>query len=557
MMARTPFMTPLENRWLWRGLAAVLILGAAGLHVAYLVHNCPLDLAPDEAHYWDWSRHLDWSYYSKGPLVALLIRGSCALFGSFSESLTGNLALAIRLPAIACGALLLVSMYVLTVQTFGRERLAFALVALALTLPPVAALSTLMTIDSPYTACWGWALVFGHAAAVRGKAWAWPFAGLAVGIGILAKYTMVIWLPSVGLYLLTSPAGRSQLRRSGFWIACGIAGLCCLPILYWNVHNDWITVRHVGWQAGVQQRDGWRWLGPLTFVGGQLALLLGVWFVAWAAAMWRYRPVVVGQASKTDHRSPITDHTSYLWWLSAPMFGVFLLASLKTPGQLNWPVAAYESGGVLTAAWLADRLRDPRPGVQRIVRMAGAGAVALGLTLTLFVHLPALSRPVLATFVGLPTPERPLPLRRVDPTCRLRGWRPGLAAAVDQARDAVRAGGAEPVVAVGSWALAGELGVYCAGHPTVYTVGVVFGDRSSQYDLWRPNPAFNPADFRGRTFVLIGCVPEIARAFDAIESTRDVVYAEGDQPVQSWRVIVARGFRGLGMTDELLRLAWH
>src|SRR5262249_25418158 len=56
--------------WRWRILAGLLILGSAGLHVSYLSGNCPLDLGQDEAHYWDWSRHLDWSYYSKGPLVA-------------------------------------------------------------------------------------------------------------------------------------------------------------------------------------------------------------------------------------------------------------------------------------------------------------------------------------------------------------------------------------------------------------------------------------------------------------------------------------------------------
>ncbi len=102
--------------WRWRLLAAVLILGAAGLHVLYLAHDCPLDLAQDEAHYWDWSRHLDWSYYSKGPLVAWLIRGGCELFG--------NTALGVRLPAVGCGALLLAGLYVLTGQVFRVERLA-------------------------------------------------------------------------------------------------------------------------------------------------------------------------------------------------------------------------------------------------------------------------------------------------------------------------------------------------------------------------------------------------------------------------------------------------
>ena len=90
------------------------------LHLAYLAWDCPLDLAPDEAHYWDWSRHLDWSYYSKGPLVAWLIRASCELVGDWSEQHTGSLTFAVRLPAVLCGSLLLVSLYVLTVQVFGQ-----------------------------------------------------------------------------------------------------------------------------------------------------------------------------------------------------------------------------------------------------------------------------------------------------------------------------------------------------------------------------------------------------------------------------------------------------
>src|SRR5438477_651880 len=143
MHERTP-----ENRWLWRCLAAVLILASAALHVLYLIQDCPLDLAPDEAHYWDWSRHLDWSYYSKGPLVAYLIRTGTALAGSVSQRLTASDMLAVRLPAVLCGALLLLSLYVLTVQVFGREGLATTVVAAALTLPAVAAGSSLMTIDA-------------------------------------------------------------------------------------------------------------------------------------------------------------------------------------------------------------------------------------------------------------------------------------------------------------------------------------------------------------------------------------------------------------------------
>ena len=110
-----------------------------------------------------------------------------------------------------------------------------------------------------------------------------------------------------------------------------------------------MTVRHVGWQAGVEQRAAWRWFGPLAFVGEQFALLLGVWFAAWAAAVWAYRPWRTADAG-----------LRYLWWLSVPTFALFLAASLRTTGQLNWAVTTYLSGGVLAAGWLVERLRTSR-----------------------------------------------------------------------------------------------------------------------------------------------------------------------------------------------------
>src|SRR5271168_1754492 len=83
-----------------RLIAALLIFGSAVLRLAYLGYHCPRDLAPDEAHYWDWSRHLDWSYYSKGPGVAWLIRASLEFFGNLSISLTGSELLALRFPSV-------------------------------------------------------------------------------------------------------------------------------------------------------------------------------------------------------------------------------------------------------------------------------------------------------------------------------------------------------------------------------------------------------------------------------------------------------------------------
>jgi 4-amino-4-deoxy-L-arabinose transferase-like glycosyltransferase len=525
-----------------RLLAACLILGAAALHLAYLACHGPLDLAPDEAHYWDWSRpeHLDWSYYSKGPLVAYLIRGGCALAGSWSEAHTGNLALAVRLPAIVCGSLLLASLYVLTVQVYRREALALAVVALALTLPLIAVGSSLMTIDAPYTCCWGWALVLGHRAFFRGSKWAWPVLGVVLGLGMLAKYTMIVWIPSAALFLLATPAHRPLLWKRGFWITVAVAGFCCLPILIWNAQHDWVTFRHVLGLSGLKSTGETpdpppriHWLGPLRYLGGQCALLLVYWFVVWAAAMIAHRP---GRESDAG--------VLYLWWLSAPMFLLFLAFSPKTDGgEMNWPVTAYLSGLVLAAAWLARQFDDPRRWYRRLTAINLGLACALGLAVTLFMHYSDLLYPLLSRLAGPPTPSNLFPLRRFDPTCRLRGWRT-VAAEVDRLRALLREQeGREPVLAGSSWNLPGELGIYCAGHPQAYSLGPCMGDRHSQYDFWL-NPFDHAEAFKGRTFLVVNGDETILREAFVAVTTTEMQHSEKGQPIASWRLSVCRDFRG-------------
>jgi 4-amino-4-deoxy-L-arabinose transferase-like glycosyltransferase len=515
-------------------LVVILIVAVAGLRLTYLAGSCPLDLAPDEAHYWDWSRHLDWSYYSKGPLVAYLIRLGTSGFGPWSDEFLANDMLAVRLPAVLCGSLLLVCLYILTYQTYGEDRLAFALVAMALTLPMISAASTIMTIDAPYTCCWGVALVLGHQAIFRGSRWAWPAAGLAVGLGILAKYTMVIWLPSVFLFLMTSRCQRPWLWRPGFWVMTAVAGGCCLPILFWNWQHDWVTFRHVGGQAGLTDEQSIHMFGPFAYCGTQFGLLLGFWFVVWLLAMIAHRPWV-----ETD---PGLD---YLWWMSAPMFGLFLAFSFKTNGgEPNWPVTTYESGLVLAAGWLARQLKSPVAWYRRWTVVNIMLFCGLGAALTVVMHHTEWLHPLLARVAGPAAPVDTFALRRFDPTCRLRGWQT-LARAVDRLRGELRQEGIDPILAGTGWALPGELGFYCDGHPAVYSLGLALGDRHSQYDFWRPNPLDDPAQFAGRTFIIIGPWPiDYSQAFDRVDPPHLITHFEQARPLAAFSATVCRGFHG-------------
>ena len=61
--------------------AALLLVAATTLVRCWFIGSGQLGLSPDEAQYWDWSRTPQWSYYSKGPLIAFINMAGTALFG--------------------------------------------------------------------------------------------------------------------------------------------------------------------------------------------------------------------------------------------------------------------------------------------------------------------------------------------------------------------------------------------------------------------------------------------------------------------------------------------
>ena len=525
----------------WRFAAALLILAILAFRIAYIGWWSSLDLATDEAHYWDWARNLDWSYYSKGPLVAWLIRLSLELFGPLSESLTGSTVLAIRLPAVFCGAAMLIAVYVLTVQVFKRDSLAFAVTAVTAILPASTAGGMLMTIDAPFVALWSWALVVGHEAVFGSRKWAWPVLGVLLGLGVLAKYTMLLWPVSAVLFCLFTPGFRVLLRQPGVWIAAAVLALCCLPILIWNIQHDWISLKHVAGQAGVSQAEAKgsiRWVGPLEYVGSQFGIFVGVFFMTWLYAMIAHRPWREADPQKL-----------YLWWLSAPTFALFFAVSYRVGVQVNWPIAGFVSGMVLSAGWIAERLVDPVYRERRNWRISMALGCCLATLVSLFALVPDIIRPIATIFANTPTEKNPAPRRTWDPSCRLRGWK-WLAGEIDRIRDEIKEKeGLEPILATDRWNKAGELGFYCRGNPRVVCFGRAIGDRYSQYDLWRPNPIDDAQDYAGKTFVIVGePKEEYPTAFDRYSECELITleYREAGELVAWWYVTIGKGYRGFG-----------
>src|SRR5262249_28634287 len=251
---------PAADRRVARQVAAVLGILTV-LRLAFLIWG-GLDLSPDEAHYWEWSRRLDLSYYSKGPLIAYLIAGLTLGFGTS--------ALAIRLGAVGLSLLGAWALYRLGRELYGRpEPGALAVVGLQLT-PLVWAGSLITTIDPPFIVLWTLGLWAAHRALTTDGAGAWLLLGCAIGVGSLAKYAMLFAVPGLVLYVWLSPERRASLRARGPLLAALAALMTLAPVLVWNARVGWVSARHVASQG---RGSGLTLVHLAEFLGSQILVL--------------------------------------------------------------------------------------------------------------------------------------------------------------------------------------------------------------------------------------------------------------------------------------------
>jgi hypothetical protein len=330
------------SSWPWRLAAALLIVSAAALRFAFLVHNCPLDLAPDEAHYWDWSRNLDWSYYSKGPLVARSSTPASALLGEWSERLVASQMLAVRLPAVPCGSLLLDRSTSSPCRSIaanglapGRGRDAAA----------AADLGRLVHDDHRRALhrLLGLGLVAGHHAVFRGQWWPGRWPGCSSGWASSPVHDGPV---AAALGFLLMLRNIAVCLHPGPWVT-GRRALCCLPIPGLERAE---RVGHVPPRATSPGALPWTWSGPLVYVGVQAALLLGFWFIAW----WRNGRSSTRTRNGWPQTIPVVD----------VRHGVRSLPGVQRQdrGRRAEPAGDGTSGPVLAAAGWRSRCVRPRAG---------------------------------------------------------------------------------------------------------------------------------------------------------------------------------------------------
>lgn len=503
-------------------LAAVL--ASLTLVRIYYILNGPLDLSPDEAHYWEWARRLDLSYYSKGPVIAYLIAAGTWLFG---DTVWGVRFFA---PLFSIGGSVILYALVLRTYATGDEPrasarlrardLALGSALLLQILPMFAPFGVLLTIDSPFLFFWIAALACFWRAVEDGptRYAPWLSLGVVIGIGLLTKYTMAFFIVS-GFFFLLFTQKRTLLMTPYPYVAVAASLFVFSPVVFWNMQHDWVTVRHTAGQAHVAAGLQVSLKTFAEFVGSQVGIITPVLIGLMVGALSRR------QLLRSDPRH------QFLFWFAVPIVIFFLVKSLQGKVQPNWAMTGYVTALVAVCSCFWYWRGDTAGLTARSRRFFVAGAI-LALTVTVVAHI---------------IPATSLVPVKLDPSQRLRGWKK-IGAEVGAFRsDLARRG--MVLIFSDSYQVASELAFYVPGHPITYCIND--GRRMNQYDFWPDMNAAaqraNPGEEVNGIYVRIGAgePPEqILKAFQRVEKKVVTVYDRG-RTLREYGVFLCYGFRGL------------
>jgi len=325
---------PGQGRWSSLGPAVWMVLGAVAAARALLLPA--FELVPQEAYYAFYAREPALSYFDHPPLLAWLL--------ALALRLAGHHALAVRavpfLLTLGTQAAFVVLARRFVPGATGRAALLFC------TTGAVTLLSLVALPDAPLLLAWGLGLVFLASAALDTKRWAWPVAGLFLGLAFDAKYTGALLWVGLFAFLAASAPHRRLLATPWPWVALGVAQLLALPVYVWNAEHGWASfLFQTAGRAETAAGPGLRHLAALLVTQGVLLLppLLGA--VALCA----------GRGLSGLRRRALGAEELFLAAFSLPLLLGGVLLSTVVLVKPNWLLPAY-----LAAVLWAARASGPR-----------------------------------------------------------------------------------------------------------------------------------------------------------------------------------------------------
>ncbi|HEY9618666.1 MAG TPA: glycosyltransferase family 39 protein [Microcoleaceae cyanobacterium] len=332
----------------------------------------------DEAYYYQYTRHLDWSYFDHPVLVAFTTGFGCWLTGTVS-------AFTIRLGSLLLytGSLLLLY---LTSQRLFSVTAARLTLAIASLIPIFMVGFGVLTLpDSPLMFFWTAALYvavieFFEPSESYQPSYRLAIVGLLVGLACLGKYHGVVLGASLVGFCLTSSRHRSALLSPWMLAGLGLFLLAIAPIVIWNLQHDWISLRFQSSRA-VPDR-GYSVLDlAVTFLVG-IAYL----FPTFGVPLWWVSGRAIAKQTKISKQSEaLVEKQQLILWVSLPLMVGFTVMGGYRPILPTWAMPGFWGATLLLGNYAAHWQARSRRAVQRW--LWGSGIVIVTLITIALLHL--------------------------------------------------------------------------------------------------------------------------------------------------------------------------
>ena len=318
--------------WTLRLAAVLAILLVVRLIALYFNRT---DLFFDEAQYWSWSENPAFGYYSKPPMIAWLI--------SLATGVCGIEEYCVRLPSPLIHTGTAAIIFAIGTKLYDA-RVGFLSGLVFATLPGVSLSAGIISTDVPLLFCWALALLaFVHFVDSEQK-WLSALAlGLALGLGLNAKYAMAYFILCSILYFAATPSYRKLLQSPQWWMAVGIAVILIVPNLAWNYQNSFATFAHTA--------DNARWGGSL-FNPTKVLEFFGSQFGVFGPILFAGLLVI----SKRAYYGEIGRNDRLLLAFALPVIVIVTTQAFLSRAHANWAAVSYVSAAILVTATMVREL---------------------------------------------------------------------------------------------------------------------------------------------------------------------------------------------------------
>ncbi len=286
-----------------------------------------LELGNDEVYYYTYAIQPDWNHFDHPPMVGWMIRLT-------SLNLYWVSALSMRLGSILSAAIATFVIFE-TGTLLKNERagyIAALLYSLSIYTTIIAGLFVLP--DSPQLLFFTLSIYLMVKMVVKPhlfKTEHWLLLGLFIGLATMSKVHGLFLWAGFGAFILFH-RGKT-LKNKNLYLAVMISLICIVPILYWNIQNDFITYRYHSKRV---MHSGISVDSFLQQVLGEMLYQNPLVYISCLIPLLNFRKLKASFLNRGNNDFQYSEALWLLLWLSLPLILTFWTLSLFNPTLPHW-----------------------------------------------------------------------------------------------------------------------------------------------------------------------------------------------------------------------------